>query len=523
MAANEALLVLKIISDTKDAAKGLDDASESTSKFQSNLNKAAAGATVAAGAVVAFGVSAAQAAAEDAQGQALLAQALRNSTGARDSDIASVEDWISSTAAATGVADDQLRPALATLARATGDVAKSQDLMSLALDVSAATGKDVESVSTALSKAYGGQTGAIKKLVPGIDDAVLATGDMNAITAELARLMGGSAAAAADTAAGKMQRTQLAMDETKESIGAALLPAFEALADVMLTVATWAQNNSTVFLILMGVVLAVAAALIVLSTVTKIVAAVTAIQTAAQWALNSAFLASPITWIVLAVVALIAVIVLIATKTTWFQDIWDAAWGAIKAAAMAVWNWIASNWPLLLAILTGPIGLAVLFIVNHLDDITGAAKAVWSYLSGAFSTIWDTIKNTATTALEAIRVPINAISDAFSAVVGWIQRVIEWIGRIKIPDAVTNFIGKVVDVLPLGASASTAGSASTVPRVGGRAMVGGLAANGTSGGGGGGPTIIIQGAIDPVATAQQIRRILRDDQRRRTGVMIGPA
>lgn len=67
---------------------------------------------------------------------------------------------------------------------------------------------------------------------------------------------------------------------------------------------------------------------------------VVALVTAAQWAWNAAQLASPTTWIVLAIVALIAVIVLIAVKTTWFQDLWRAAWGGIKSAAAATWDFI---------------------------------------------------------------------------------------------------------------------------------------------------------------------------------------
>src|SRR3546814_9221031 len=55
-----------------------------------------------------------------------------------------------------------------------------------------------------------------------------------------------------------------------------------------------------------------------------------ALVTAAQWAWNAAQLASPMTWVVAGIVALIAVIVLIATKTDWFQKAWSAAWGWIK-------------------------------------------------------------------------------------------------------------------------------------------------------------------------------------------------
>src|SRR5436190_1869359 len=100
-------------------------------------------------------------------------------------------------------------------------------------------------------------TAAIKAASAAAEDqksqALLATGDMNAIMAELSRTTGGSAAAAADTAAGKMARFQVAMDETQETMGTALLPVMGALAGVMTTVANFAAEHATIFQILIGV------------------------------------------------------------------------------------------------------------------------------------------------------------------------------------------------------------------------------------------------------------------------------
>ena len=138
--AKTAILAIRIISDATDARKGLDEAETATSKWSSGLGKAS---VVAAGALAVVGgvaLSGARAAAEDAQAQALLAQALTNSAGATKTQVAATEAWITKTTLATGVADDELRPALATLARSTGDVAASQKALGLAMDVSAATG-----------------------------------------------------------------------------------------------------------------------------------------------------------------------------------------------------------------------------------------------------------------------------------------------------------------------------------------------------------------------------------------------
>ncbi|MDQ0992159.1 phage tail tape measure protein [Streptomyces sp. V3I7] len=122
-------------------------------------------------------------------------------------------------------------------------------------------------------------------------------------------------------------------------------------------------------------------------------AAATAVATGAQWLWNSALLASPITWIILGIVALVAVIVLIATKTTWFQTLWSTVWGAVQTAISAVWNWIKGNWPLLLAILTGPIGLAVLLITKHWDSIKSGTAAAWNAVWGFVKSIPGRIVN----------------------------------------------------------------------------------------------------------------------------------
>ena len=192
MSDHSAVLQVKILTDARDASKGMDQAASGVDKWKGRLSAAA---TVATGVLVGLGGAAlafGKAAAEDAQGAAILAQSLKNTTGATKDQVSAVEDWITKTSLATGVADDKLRPALATLARATGSVSKAQKGMSLALDISAATGKDVGSVSEALAKAYAGNTTSLGRLVPGLDKATLASGNMKKITGELARMTGGS-------------------------------------------------------------------------------------------------------------------------------------------------------------------------------------------------------------------------------------------------------------------------------------------------------------------------------------------
>jgi hypothetical protein len=605
MAGKTAILSLKILGDAKDAQKALDDTSTSAGKLQSGVTSAAVPAAAALAGLAAAGISAAQAAAEDEASQAQLALALKNSTGASKAQVAQTEDWISKTSKATAVADDELRPALATLARATGDVEESQKAMGVALDVSAATGKDTQSVSEALAKAYAGNTASLGKLVPGMDKAILASGDMDAIMGELARTTGGAAAEAANTTAGQMEGMKIQMAEAQEAIGGALLPAMSSLAKMLAVVATWVQENSRLFLIVGGVIGGFAAAILVANVaikaygvITKIVSAATKVWAAVQWLLNSAFLASPITWIVLAVIALVAVIVLIATKTTWFQDIWNAAWGAIQAVAVAVWeaiqsaagavwDWIVSAaqaaWKLIAAIFTTYVKIwvriiegivdaakavwnwvvdaaqaawrlivaAVQFYINIyvaiFNTIKAAVGAVWNWISDAASAVWNLIlgavrgfvatflgiwegiksglagvwswlETTARNVLNAILGPIRAIDSAFDNVVSAIRSVIDWLGRIKIPDALKAAGDLVGKVFGRSAPASkSVGTSAAVAPAGARAFA---APSFTSSSDGGGTTIVVQGALDPVAVARQIRQILTGDQRRRAGVVI---
>jgi hypothetical protein len=130
---------------------------------------------------------------------------------------------------ATGVLDDQLRPAFQTLAVATGDYTKAQDLLNTALDVSQATGKSLSSVSTALSRAYLGNFTAVSRLGAGISKAEIAAGDFNAIQEKLNKNFGGSALAAADTYAGQLRIIKAAFTDVQETIGKGLVDAFTTL------------------------------------------------------------------------------------------------------------------------------------------------------------------------------------------------------------------------------------------------------------------------------------------------------
>jgi hypothetical protein len=237
-------LKLSILADVADLKKNLDTGSKEVEGFGGKLEKfgkvAAAAFAAAAAAAAAYAVKLAvdgvKAAIEDEAAQKRLANALQNVTGATEKQIAAVEEQILKTSLATGVADDKLRPALQRLAVATGSVSKSQDLLTLALDISAATGKDVEAVSNALGKAYEGNTSALGRLGIGLSTTEIKALGLEGTTKQLAQTFGGAATVQANTFEGQLARLKVGFDEAKESVGAALLPTLQRLLDYFINV-----------------------------------------------------------------------------------------------------------------------------------------------------------------------------------------------------------------------------------------------------------------------------------------------
>ncbi len=196
-------------------------------------------AALAVGAAAAGAVlyKAAQAAAADQAAQVELANAIKASTTASDLQIKGLEEFIDKTQRATGVADDNLRPALGRLVRATGDVTKAQDLLNLSLDLSASTGKSVEATANALAKAQEGSFGALAKLGVGYDAATLKAAGFEKVQGMLEDRFGGSAAEKAATYEGVVARLKITLGELQESIGYKVLPILTKLGDSAVRIA----------------------------------------------------------------------------------------------------------------------------------------------------------------------------------------------------------------------------------------------------------------------------------------------
>lgn len=234
-------IIARII--TQYSAKGSKQAQKDITKlgkdFDKFAKKSALAFAAASAAVGAFafkvGTDAVRAAMEDQKSQALLASTLRNTVGATDAAIASTEDYITLLQKEVSVSDDELRPALATLARATGDVASAQSLLGTALNISAGTGKDLASVSLALSKAVNGNLGALTRLGIPLDANTIKSKDFNKALGVLNETFKDQANVRAKTLEFRLKGLNIAYGEVLETLGYALLPVIERFADVVST------------------------------------------------------------------------------------------------------------------------------------------------------------------------------------------------------------------------------------------------------------------------------------------------
>jgi hypothetical protein len=444
---------IPVISDFD--SKGIDRAIREFKKLETTgekaqfaIKKAAVPAAAALAGLGIVAVDAVKAFMEDDKAAQLLATSLRNTTGATDAQIASVEKFITQTSIAAAVSDDELRPALEKLVRGTGDVTKAQDLLSLALDISAGTGKDLGAVSDALSKAFNGQLGPLKKLDPALASLVENGASADEVFAALAGTFKGAASTAANTASGQMKSLSIQMGEFKESIGAAILPLVEKMLPALQAFSKWAQENPKLITILAAAMGVLAASIV---------------------AVNIAMALNPFVAVAAAVAVLAAGLAYLWVK---FDDLRPLIFGLVtgpfglmvaafvylKNAADDVmrfvinlfkeaFNWAKNNWPLLLGILTGPFGLAIAFVVKFKDDIMNM-----------FSLIYSGIKATMGFVADVITAPFKA---AFKAVAGlWNNTV----GKLSftVPNWVPGIGGKGFDVpdIPMLAEGGIVNSAT---------------------------------------------------------------
>lgn len=328
---------LEIIVRARDEASKTLDAVSQKIGLTPNQMKVAGGAMLGAGTLMAAGLMAAAkaAAAEDA-GVQKLSTAMRNMGLSYEDSRDSLESWIDAMQQKTSVADDQQRDALATLIGMTGDMAQAQDLLALAMDVSAGTGKDLASSTQLLGYAMSGNWGMVERMIPALKSVESEEEKWAALRQQFA----GQAETYGQTVSGQMETLQNNLGDVKEALGTALLPVIADVVEWIQKLVQWLKglDPQMVKWIAGGVAAAAAlstvggAVLLVLGFLPQLAAGLAIVKTAFA-AVNVVMMANPIGLIVLAIAAVITAIVLLVKHWDWVKE---------KAGAVA--DWVQERW-----------------------------------------------------------------------------------------------------------------------------------------------------------------------------------
>ena len=378
---------------------GLKKTFEEFKKLETNAEKASFAlkksflpATAAIAGLTAGLVMSSKAAAEDQAAQAQLARQLQATTGATDKQIQANEDFISTLSRSAAVADDELRPALSALVIGTGDLATAQDALKTVLDVSAATGKGVQEVADAVSKAYGGNMKAIKQLSPELFKLIKDGASVDEVMQSLASTFGGAASTAANTAQGKFKNLTIQLGEAKEAIGTALLPVVEVMVGAFTNFAIWAQKNTAVIIGIATAFGLIAAAIVGANIAMAAWKAISVITAAVNYALAASFTAVQIaTGIGIAVViAGIAAFALYKRQMDGMKDSLGA-FNTTQGYSNSQLQRMADNGTLATEVVTG-LDTAATGAGGAIDKMAEKIKKAREELTDQFSTALDTAK-----------------------------------------------------------------------------------------------------------------------------------
>ena len=431
--------VLKIVADVRDAVKGVDEVATKTSSMKSTMlgvGKAVA-AGLAAGAVVDFGRASIQAAADADDAM----DAISASFGGAGK---SIIDFSKTTAERMGMSADQYQMMAAetgNLLQSVGlsadDAAKRTITMSeRAADMGAIWGTSTAEAMEAIDKAMMGQTKGLQKFNVKISSAEIEARAMAAGYVDAAGKVtdAGKAIAAQELILEKTANVQGAyaenskdlgsqqdimrakMRDLQAEIGGKLLPIIVQLMQAVQPLLNFIADNIQWLLPLAGIIAGIAAAI--------------KVWTLAQGALNLVMMANPIGLIVAAVAAFIAILVIAYQKVDWFRNAVDAmgraavdAFNWVKDAAVTAFNWIKDNWPLLLAILTGPFGAAVAIIVKNWDSIVDFFRGLPEKLGRVLAPVVDAITYPFKVAWNSVEYVAKLITNVWN----WVVDSIRWL------------------------------------------------------------------------------------------------
>ncbi len=448
----------KAFSDASTGADGLSSKLESAGKKLQGLGKSLT-TNVSLPIVGVLGLST-KAAMEDEASAGKLATTLHNVTGATKDQIGAVEDWILKTSMASGVADDQLRPALQNLVVATKDVGEAEREMGIAQDIATAKGLDVEAVTKAMAKAHGGNVGALGKLGIATKDASGATLSYDQIMKNAQQTFGGATAKHAATGAGGMERMRVSMAEAGESIGAVLLPFLAQAGEWIGKLAKWIgglDGPTKTWIVGIGLVLAALGPVIGLlgtlgtvlgfiaaNPIVLIIAAIAAIGVAlymlyqkseafrafvdSAWQFIQQAIASAVDALRPVFDAFIAVIhdvwdVIIGIKdfiVGVFTGDWQQAWNGIKEIFSGVWNLIIDYfkyvWEVIKLVATAAWTVVIAGLSAAWNWVAGIFRSVWDGIIGYYSWVWNTVVGAASNGLDWLLGIVRSITETISGV-----------------------------------------------------------------------------------------------------------
>lgn len=442
--------MLKIVADVKDAISGVEKVGKETQSFKDKaigVGKAVA-TGLAVAAVANFGKQTVESAMEADEAMDKVGSVFGSASQ-------SVIDFSQTVADKMGLSAQDYQSMVAqtgSLLQSMGinnaDAAKSTEVLSQrAADLAAIYGGDAPKAMSAFDKALTGQTKGLREYgivlsKAEIEQRAMSKGYVDAsgkvtkagmaiaaqeLILEKSAKQAGEFANNSGDLGSQAQIMQAKMENLKTSIGNMLIPTLEKLATVMQPVMEFIQNNiqwlAPMAAAIGGVVLGLKAwqaAQVIWNTATTV-------ATGIQWAFNAAMMANPIGLIIAAVAALVAGFVLLYTKVDWFREAVDAAVQAVWSALQWLWDWISNNWPLLLAILTGPFGLAVAAIVKYWDEIKGAILFVYNWIKDNWPTLLAILTGPFGLAVLAIVKNWDSIKEFFQnlpgQIAGWLSNI----------------------------------------------------------------------------------------------------
>jgi phage-related protein len=449
-------VVVDFIANTEKLTKGFSSAGDGATGFGSKVKGLAKAGVIAAGAAglaalagtLKVGIDEME---QSAKVAAQTAAVIKSTGGAAGVTAKQVENLAGALMRKTGIDDETIQSGenlLLTFRNVQNQAGKGNDIFTRAtrtmLDMSVALGQDTSTSAIQLGKALNDPirgvsalqrvgvtfTAAQKDQIKALVDSGHTLEAQKIILGELNKEFGGSAVAAGKTLPGQLNILKESFNNLAGQLVSVLVPALSAITKFFV------DNPGLAKAMTIGI-LAIAAAMVVLNAALAVTAAI----------------GSPITvWIIgitAAVAALIAIAVLLAKN-------WDKVTGALKSgfdtiknAGQAVFNWLKSNWPLLVGILTGPIGLAIAMIIKHWDTIKNATNAAFDAirnkvadvigdvrdaLNGLATFVWNLVHGTLGNALNAARDLFSAVTkgawDALDGVKNALNAMADWLWMI---------------------------------------------------------------------------------------------